>query len=107
MNRKAVITVVVFCGIIILSGFTIITAGLPKFIKDKSDFKINYTPSPFDFSVDVGNYSLSVNDKIGNNFKNGSQKIINVIGGKIHSGTSYIIDTTQGAFQNIENRFKK
>ncbi len=107
MNRKAIATVMIICCVIIILGFTVITAGLPKFIKDKSDFKIDYTQTPFDFSVDMGNYSLSIDNRIGDNFKNGSKKIIDVVGSKIYSGTSYIIDMTQNTFENIEDRFTK
>ncbi|HBC97113.1 MAG TPA: hypothetical protein DC034_10010 [Clostridium sp.] len=105
MNRKSIAAVLVACSIIIFLGFTIITAGLPKFIKDGSDFRINCTREPFDFSVDVGNYSLNIDRGIGGNFRRGSRKIIDVVGGKLYSGASYVIDMTQNVFEDIESYF--
>ncbi|MCI1944118.1 hypothetical protein [Clostridium luticellarii] len=107
MSKRAAAVVIIICSMIIISGFTIVSVGLPKYVKDQSNFKMDYTSSPFDFTVDAGNYSLSLNNKVGENFKNGSEKIMNVVGSKIYSGTSYIIDVTRNVFQNVEDRFTK
>lgn len=97
----------IFCIIIVFLGVTIITAGLPTYIKDKSDFKINYTLSPFDFEVDVGEYSLCVNDKIFYYFKEGSKEVTNVVEEKIYSGTSYIVNKASETVKNLEGKISK
>jgi len=107
LGKKGIRVVIIFSIIIVLFGFVVITAGLPKYIKDKSEFKINYTASPFDFTVDVGEYSLCLNNKIFYNFKNGSKEVVNIAGEKIHSGTSYIINKTSEEFKNLKGKLSK
>ncbi|WP_406543414.1 hypothetical protein [Clostridium ljungdahlii] len=107
MSKKGIRAVIIFCIMIVLFGFVTITAGLPKYIKDKSNFKINYTVSPFDFTVDVGEYSLCLNNKIVYNFENGSKQVINIVGEKVHSSTSYIINNTSETFKNLESKLPK
>lgn len=107
VNKKGFIAVIIFCSIIIFSGFTIVTARLPEFIKNDSSFKINCTLSPFDFSVDMGQYSVCINNKIGYNFKNGTKKLANLIGEKVYSGICDVTDKTGDIFKNIEGQFTK
>lgn len=107
VSKKRFITVMVIFIMIIFSGFTIVSARLPEFIKDNSNFKINCSLSPFDFRVDVGEYSLCINNKIGYNFKNGTKKLVNSIGEEIHSGISKVTNGTEHIFENIEDKFTK
>lgn len=104
MNKKAVISVIVTCFIIVFFGVTIISGGLPKFIKDRSNFKINYTLSPFDFRVDMGDYSMYVNSKVAYNLKNSSVKLMNSIGEKMYNGTSNAINKTTEVFKFMEDK---
>ncbi|WP_368488516.1 hypothetical protein [Clostridium sp. BJN0013] len=107
MSKKGVIAVIIIFTIIIFAGFTIVTARLPEFIKDDSNFKIDCSLSPFDFRVDMGEYSLYINNKIGYNFKNGTKKLVNSIGEGVHSGISKVTNKTEHIFENIEDKFTK
>jgi hypothetical protein len=107
VSKKRFMMIITIFIIIIFSGFTIVSARLPEFIKDNSSFKINCSLSPFYFKVDMGEYSLCIDNKIGYNFKNGTKKLVNFIGEEIHSGISKVSDGTEHILENIEDKFTK
>lgn len=107
ISKKGFINVMIICTIIIVLGFTIVSIRLPEFIKNESDFKIYCTLAPFDFTVDVAQYSLCINDKLGYNFENGTKKLVNSIGETIHYGISVVSDKTKNVFENVEDEFTK
>lgn len=101
---KGIILILSICIMIVFYGFVVVSGGLPKFIKDRSDFKINYSLSPFNFRMDISEYSLYINSKVVDNMKNGSIKLFNNIENKVHSNTSGIINKTSGVFKGMEEK---
>lgn len=76
-RKVKILILIIICLGIVTSGFLKISNDLPQFIKDKSPLKINYTLKPFDFSVDLDNYVVYVNEKAVSNIKNSTLEIIN------------------------------
>lgn len=104
VKKKGIVLVSVICFTIVLYGFITISNSLPKFIKDRSSLKINYNLSPFDFRVDMGEYSFYVNKKVFLNIKNSSVRLISNIEDKVYDNTSNFINSTSNVFKNMENR---
>lgn len=107
VSKKRFMMIITIFTIVVFSGFIIVSARLPKFIKDNSSFKINCSLLPFNLRVDMGEYSLCIDDKIGYNFKNGTKKLVNSIGEEIHSGISKLSGQTEHILENIEDKFTK
>ncbi|WP_246615263.1 hypothetical protein [Clostridium thailandense] len=101
---KGIILILSICIMIVFYGFIVISGDLPKFIKDRSGFKINYSISPFDFRMDINEYSLYINSKVVDNMKNGSIKLVNDIENKVHNNASGIINKTSEAFKGMEEK---
>ena len=106
LKKKGIILVLLICITIVLYGFITISNGLPKFIKDRSNLKINYTIYPFDFRVDFGDYSLYVNQKIFTNIKDNSARLVSNMESKLHDNTTNIINSTSNIINNTSNVFK-
>lgn len=106
MRKKGIILVIIICFTIFIYGFVSISNSLPKFIKDRSSLKINYTLSPFDFRMDVEGYSLYVNKKVIENIQIGSERLLVNIEDKFHKDTSKIINKTSTFLNNTTNVFK-
>lgn len=87
-------------------GFINISNRLPKFIKDRSAIKINYTLIPFDFRMDFYGYSFYANKKVIENVKNSSERLMGNMENKFHNGTSEIINRTSKFINNTTNVFK-
>ena len=52
------------CICLVIVGFLNITNGIPKFMKDKSVFSLNYDFKPLDVKVKAGGYSIYLNESI-------------------------------------------
>jgi predicted PurR-regulated permease PerM len=98
-NNKNIIVVLMVCFIITLYGVIVISGNLPKFIKDRTAFKINYSLKPFDFRFDMGEYSLYINSKVITNIKNSSNKVVKNVEKNICNDTSSIINKTSNTFK--------
>ncbi len=98
---KNMIIVIIICFSIIFYGFIVISGNLPKFIKDRTYVKINYSLKPFDFRFNIGEYSLYINNKVIVNIKNGSYKAINNVQEKVCDNTSSIISKTSSGLKNV------
>ncbi|NMM61958.1 hypothetical protein HBE96_04485 [Clostridium sp. P21] len=85
-------------------GVIIISGNLPKFIKEKSGFKVNYSLKPFDFRFEVGEYSLYINSKVITNIKNSSGKIVVNMEKKISNSTSSMVNKTSSVFKYVEEK---
>nr|WP_242860935.1 hypothetical protein [Clostridium scatologenes]AKA70665.1 hypothetical protein CSCA_3540 [Clostridium scatologenes] len=103
-SSKHITVMITICFLISLYGIVVISSNLPKFIKDKTDFRIDYSKKPFDFRFEVGEYSLYINSKAVTNIKNSSGKIINNIGRKVHDNTSYMLNKTSDVFKYVEEK---
>ncbi|WP_237737372.1 hypothetical protein [Clostridium carboxidivorans] len=103
-NGRSIMVMIIICFFISLCGIIVISNNLPKFIKDKADFKIDYSKKPFDFRFEVGEYSLYINSKAVTNIKNSSGKIINNIGKKVQNDTSYMLNKTSDVFKCVEEK---
>ncbi|MDW8799824.1 hypothetical protein P8V03_01485 [Clostridium sp. A1-XYC3] len=104
MKKKNMIIVMVISLVIVVYGFIVVNAGMPKFIKDRSSFKINYNFLPFDFRVEMGDYSLYINKKVGLNIKNSSAKLLNNIEKSMNQNVSNFVDKTSTVFKNAEDK---
>ncbi len=98
-NNKNIIFISMVCFIIVLYGVIVISGNLPKFIKDRTAFKINYSLKPFDFRFDVGEYSLYINSKVVTNIKSSSSKVVMDVEKKICTDTSSLINKTSNEFK--------
>lgn len=103
-RMKNIILVLSICLIIIAYGFIVISSGLPKFIKDRSAFSISYNISPFDFRMNISEYSFYINSKVADNIKNSSVKLLNNIEKKVYNSTSGIINGTSKVFKSIDEK---
>jgi len=83
MVKKRYFIVMIFCISFIIFGFLTVSSNLPKFIKDKSKFKINFCIYPFNFEFYTDKYYIYANSKALTNIKDDSKKIINNFEGKI------------------------
>lgn len=101
---KGIILVLLICVMIVFYGFIVISGSLPKFIKDRSALKINYSLSPFNFTININEYSLYINSKVVSNVKNGSVQLFNNIESKIYNNTSGIINKTSEVFKSVEEK---
>jgi len=106
MRKKGIILIIIISFIIVMYGFINISNRLPKFIKDRSPIKINYTLVPFDFRMDVYGYSLYANKKVVENIKSGSERLVVNIEDKFQKNTSKIINKTSKFINNTTNVFK-
>jgi hypothetical protein len=111
LRKKGIILVIIICFTIVIYGFISISNSLPKFIKDRSELKINYTLSPFDFRMDVHGYSFYANKKVIENIKSSSERVVTNIGdefqkdaSKIINKTSNLINDTTNVFKNLEDK---
>lgn len=103
-NSKHITVIIIICFFISLYGIAIISNNLPKYIKDKTDFRIDYSRKPFDFRFEVGEYSLYINSKAVTNIKNSSGKVINSISRKVQDNTSYMLNKTSDVFKYVEEK---
>lgn len=103
-NSKKVILIFIICFIIVFYGFIYVSANLPKFIKDRAAFKIDYSLKPFNFKFDFGDYSFYVNTKAVENIKYNSSKITGNIKKEVLSGTSNIMNKTENTFKYVGNK---
>lgn len=101
---RNIILVLSISLVIVLYGFIVISDSLPKFIKDRSTFKISYNLSPFDFRIDISEYSFYINNKVADNIKKGSVKLLNNIESKVYNNTSGIINRTSEVFKSVEEK---
>lgn len=101
---KGIILIMIICVAIMLLGFVTVSDRLPKFIKDRSSFRINYSTTPFDFTMGINDYSLYINERAINNVRTGSVKLINNMGNNLYNGTSKAMNKTSEVFKNMENR---
>jgi hypothetical protein len=104
LKKKGIILMLLTCIVTVLYGFINISNGLPKFIKDRSNLKINYTIYPVDFRIDLGEYSLYVNQKIFANIKDSSVKLVANMENKVQDNTNNIINNTSNVFKNMESK---
>lgn len=71
MFRRIKYSFVILIAIIIVSyGFIKVSNELPLFIKDRSPVKVTYSKSPFDITIDIGDYIIYLNSKALSNIKN-------------------------------------
>lgn len=106
MKKKGIILIIIISFTIVIYGFISISNNLPKFIKDRSLVKINYTLVPFDFRMDVYGYSFYANKKVIENVKIGSGKLMVNVENKFQKDTSKIINKTSKFINNTTNVFK-
>lgn len=106
LRKKGIILVIIICFTIVTYGFVNISNSLPKFIKDRSELKINYTLSPFDFRMDLHGYSFYVNKKVVENIKSSSERLLVNIEDGFQKNTSKIINKTSNFINNTTNVFK-
>lgn len=104
MKKRGIMLVITISFFIIIYGFITISNNLPRFIKDRSSLKINYTFIPFDFRVELGEYSLYINKKVATNIRASSTELINNVESKLYDNTSNLLNKTSNAFKTIENK---
>ena len=104
MKKKRIILVITISFFIIIYGFITISNNLPRFIKDRSLLKINYSFIPFDFRVELGEYSLYINRKVATNIRTSSAQLINNVESKLYDNTSHLLNKTSNAFKTIESK---
>lgn len=97
---KGIVLIIFVCIFIVIYGFIVVNGRLPKFIKDRSYVQINYNFKPFNFTVNVGEYSFYINRKIVTNLKTGSERIVD----SIHKSAGI---TTEKAAQKTKEVFNK
>lgn len=95
-----------FCLILILTGIIIVNNSMPKFIKDKSNFSISCSLSPFDFKINTKNYSINMGGDSLNNFMNKSIKTTEDVGNNIKNGVDGIINSAGRTFNQIKSNIK-
>lgn len=103
---RNIVLVLSICLMIVSYGFIIVSSSLPKFIKDRSAVKINYNIYPFDFRMNINEYSFYINSKVADNIKNGSVKLLNNIESKVYNNTSGIINRTSEVFKSVGGKNK-
>ncbi|MBC2579257.1 hypothetical protein [Clostridium sp. DJ247] len=104
---KGILLITFICLMIVFYGFIVISGSLPKFIKDRSALKINYNLSPFDFTVDINDYSLYVNQKVFINVKNGSVRLFNNIESSIHNSVNSVMNRTSQVYKSMEDQIRE
>lgn len=103
MNKKAFKFVTILCIILVFVGTIIVNNSMPKFIKDKSGFSIDYSFSPLDLEINTKNYSISFGKKIFHNFKDVSFRFTENIGKGIKQKTDTIVDGMDKTFEQIKS----
>ncbi|WP_123052991.1 hypothetical protein [Clostridium sp. JN-1] len=101
-NRiKGIVLIILVCIFIIIYGFIVVSGNLPKFIKDRSYVQVNYNFKPFNFTVNVGEYSFYINKKIITNLKTGSERIVDDIHKNASITTEKAVEKTKGVFNKL------
>ncbi|MBP2033026.1 hypothetical protein J2Z42_001705 [Clostridium algifaecis] len=106
MEKRAAVFMSAFCLILILTGIIIVNNSMPKFIKDKSNFSISCSLSPFDFKINTKNYSINMGGDSLNNFMNKSIKTTEDVGNNIKNGVDGIINSAGRTFNQIKSNIK-
>lgn len=88
INIKYLFIVTLSIGLIIL-GFLNITNGFPQFMKDKSNFSLNYSFKPLDIKIKAGDYVIYFNKSI---LISGENNMHNFFG-NIESGVFKIVNS--------------
>ncbi|WP_446898739.1 hypothetical protein ACSVC9_02105 [Clostridium sp. LBM24168] len=102
MSRRAFKSVVICCIILILTGIVIVNASMPKFVKDRSDFSINCSFSPFDFKIETQNYFVNMNGNTIYNFKENLLGTITNVGENIRYKVDAAADSVEKTFYEIK-----
>lgn len=106
MEKRVAVFMSAFCLILILTGIIIVNNSMPKFIKDKSNFSISCSLSPFDFKINTKNYSINMGGDSLNNFMNKSIKTTEDVGNNIKNGVDGIINSAGRTFNQIKSNIK-
>lgn len=105
-EKRIVIVMSTICFLLILIGTIIVNNSMPKFIKDKSNFSISCSVSPFDFKINTKNYSINMGGDSINNFVDNSGKVTENIGSGIKNKTDSIINSVGKSFNQIRSNIK-
>jgi hypothetical protein len=102
LKNKGIVFVIIMCLIIVSYGFVVVSGRLPKFIKDKSYFKIDYSIKPFDFTMDINDYSFYINEKIINSAKNNSINLVD----DVKNASIRLVSNTQNTSTKLINNIE-
>lgn len=70
MRKKRYAAITIFCFTVIIFGFLTVSSNLPKFIKEKSKFNINFSVYPFDLQLYTDKYHIFANKNAVVNIRN-------------------------------------
>lgn len=105
MSRRLFKLIVISCFILILTGIVIVNNSMPQFIKDRSNFSINCSFSPFGLKIQTQNYSINMDGKSVYDLKNSSGRILvdmgENIGSKINEAAEGAGEILNGIKSNI------
>jgi hypothetical protein len=77
-KSKYIFTFIISLSIVVY-GFITVSNVLPDFIKDRSYLKVTYKSKPFDLQFDIGDYIVYLNSKALDNYRKGTNEVINKI----------------------------
>ena len=90
MKKMKYVIVIIVCFTVLIFGFLTVSSSLPKFIKEKSNFNINFSVYPFNLELNTDKYHVYANSKALTNIKDDSIKIINNFEGKITGAFNFM-----------------
>jgi hypothetical protein len=103
MSKYAFRLVLIFCIVFILTGVVVINNGMPQFVKDESNFNIEYSISPLNFKVETTNYSIDMNGNLISNIGKKSSQIMTSSVKEIEYVVNKIIDSMFKMFDGIKS----
>ncbi|MBV4421141.1 hypothetical protein [Clostridium tyrobutyricum] len=103
MSRRAFKSVTTFCIILVITGVITVNNSMPKFIKDKSDFSIDFNINPFNFTINTKNYSIDFGRGGLYNFKNISFQFTQNVYNGVRDKTEDIVDVMDKTFRQIKS----
>ena len=82
-GRVKYFLVIIICFFIFIYGFFIINITKPELVRNKSEFKIDFTLEPLNFTIENEDYIFFVNNEIFDNkiFDNMKKKCIRTFNG--------------------------
>ncbi|MBA5849887.1 hypothetical protein H2684_00935 [Clostridium sp. cel8] len=103
MSKYAFRLVLIFCIVFILTGVVVINNGMPQFVKDESNFNIEYSISPLNFKVETTNYSIDMNGNLISNIGKKSSQIMTSSVKEIEYVVNKITDSMFKMFDGIKS----
>lgn len=103
MNTRAFKSVIVCCFILVLAGILIVNNSMPQFVKDRSNFSIDCSFSPFDLKIETQNYTVDMNGSSVYDIKDSSVRAVMEIGENVKDKMNAAADSTEKIFQEIKS----